>query len=1085
MKQGTRTLESIFGDAVEIASDAERQAFVEQACAENANLRVQVEHLVEDHFRAGSFLQSPAELLETAPLRGSDDTPGTQIGPYKLLEQIGEGGMGLVFVAAQQHPVRRTVALKLIKPGMDSNHVIARFEVERQALALMDHPNIAKVLDAGTTEAGRPYFVMELVRGIPITEYCDQARMPIRQRLEVFVQVCRAVQHAHTKGVIHRDIKPTNVLVTSHDGIPVPVVIDFGVAKALGQQLTDRTLHTGFAQLVGTPLYMSPEQAEFNQLGVDTRSDVYSLGVLLYELLTGVTPFDLTRLKSVAYDEFRRILREEEAPRLSVRVSTMGKDLTTASERRGVDSRKLTKTLRGELDWIVLKALEKDRTRRYETASAFTTDVEHYLKDEPVEACPPSAGYRLRKLVRRHKVVLGTATMVAAALIAGTAVSVWQAVRAMQASRAEAEQRLRAEERTKQARDVVLDFYVRVAQEWLLDEPQLQGVRREFVERALQFSRQMLDERPVDAEAMLELARTLRVIADLEGGIGQFAEAEQHCRQAIGLFDEMRDTIQDPMRVHEGSARARLKLAGLLSHQHQYPEVEELTRQGLVDAATALSVPGGDPQRRSRLMDTVGALEDTLANIQQMTGRLEDAQQARTRQIEVYRRLVSENPSDAKAHAYLGSALHNLSLLISRQNQNDAAIRLLEEAIAHDTRATELEPRRAYWRFLMSCHLGTLSAIYKLQGQSGPSEQTRRTAVRYMERLAEDYPRNVDYSIRLADHYGELAGGLRNSKRWDEAEATYKKAISLLEQVLKESQQSADGRLFLGTHLHNLGTGQKAARSYAEAEKNLRRADEVLRALVSEAPTLNDRRTWGAVLASLGVLLRERRRYDEALPILRECLDLRRKLAEEQPKDVAAQSNLGAALDMLGVARADSGHPAEGIDLLRQALAVQERAFTARPKDPAVRRALIAHHANLACCLADASEPALRRPKEAMDHARMAIEMNPKNSFAACYFLALAQYRSGDPKAAILYLEKPRTVEQNDEDVECSNHYLLAMSYFQVGKGEQARSSFKRAETLLESVQKTEVVHPGILRIRAEAASLLGVTLSDPPKPEK
>src|SRR4051812_45153164 len=295
------------------------------------------------------------------------EQPGTIIGPYKLLEQIGEGGFGLVFMAEQERPVRRRVALKVIKPGMDTKQVIARFEAERQALALMDHPNIAHVLEAGATESGRPYFVMELVRGIPITEFCDQNRLCIDERLKLFTTVCQAVQHAHQKGIIHRDIKPTNVLVTLHDGVPVPRVIDFGVAKATGQRLTDKTLFTGFAQMIGTPLYMSPEQAEMSGLDVDTRSDIYSLGVMLYELLTGTTPFSRERLQQAAYDEIRRIIREEEPLKPSTRISTLGATAALVSSQRKSDPQKLSHLVRGELDWLVMRCLEKDRNRRYET----------------------------------------------------------------------------------------------------------------------------------------------------------------------------------------------------------------------------------------------------------------------------------------------------------------------------------------------------------------------------------------------------------------------------------------------------------------------------------------------------------------------------------------------------------------------------------------------------------------------------------------------------------------------------------------------------------------------------------------------
>jgi serine/threonine protein kinase/WD40 repeat protein/tetratricopeptide (TPR) repeat protein len=435
--------ESIFAAALAQQAPAQRVALLDQACAGDTLLRSRVEALLWAHDNPDSALEAPlAGSLATAALMCREG-PGTRIGPYQLLEEIGEGGFGIVFLAEQHKPLRRRVALKVIKPGMDTRQVIARFEAERQALALMDHPNIAKVHDGGETAGGRPYFVMELVQGIPITDYCDQAQMAPRQRLDLFVTVCQAVQHAHQKGIIHRDIKPSNVLVTMQDGQPVAKVIDFGIAKATGPQLTDKTLCTGAAQLIGTPLYMSPEQAGPGSVDVDTRSDIYSLGVLLYELLTGTTPFDKERLKKAGYDEICRLIREEEPARPSARLSALGTAAEAVSANRQSDPRRLAQLCRGELDWIVLKALEKDRSRRYETASALAADIERYLNDEPVEACPPSALYRLRKLVRRNR-----AAVVAAALLAVLAVGsvVSTALIARQLRRAEqAEENLRAE----------------------------------------------------------------------------------------------------------------------------------------------------------------------------------------------------------------------------------------------------------------------------------------------------------------------------------------------------------------------------------------------------------------------------------------------------------------------------------------------------------------------------------------------------------------------------------------------------------------------------------------------------------------
>ncbi|HEV8063132.1 MAG TPA: serine/threonine-protein kinase, partial [Gemmataceae bacterium] len=411
MNDAKADAKAIFLEALGRQAPDELIHFLDQACGADAALRARIEELLRAHQDAGNFLGRPdqPEVTRDEPL---GDGPGTAIGPYKLLEQIGEGGFGIVFMAEQQQPVRRKVALKMLKPGMDTVQVLARFEAERQALALMDDPNIATVFDAGQTRNGRPYFVMELVKGIPITEYCDQNQLTARERLELFLGICRAVQHAHHKGIIHRDIKPSNVLVTRHDGVPMAKLIDFGIAKALDQQLTDKTLFTGFNQLIGSPLYMSPEQAALSNVDVDTRSDIYSLGVLLYELLTGKTPFDRERLNDVDYDEVRRIIREEEPAKPSARISTLGQATDTVCSQRGSDPKRLRQLVQGELDWIVMKALEKDRNRRYETASAFAADVQRSLNDEPVLACPPSAAYRLRKFARRNKTGLSLAGLV-------------------------------------------------------------------------------------------------------------------------------------------------------------------------------------------------------------------------------------------------------------------------------------------------------------------------------------------------------------------------------------------------------------------------------------------------------------------------------------------------------------------------------------------------------------------------------------------------------------------------------------------------------------------------------------------------
>lgn len=560
----------IFTRALDISDPGERSAFLVEACGPNRDLQRHLCELLESQENLGSFLDEPPDLpSELLGQLSAIEGAGTRIGPYKLLQSIGEGGMGVVYMAEQEGPVRRKVALKIVKPGLDSRQVVARFEAERQALAMMDHPNIARVLDVGAVggtnsgreptgetqpileesiEAGaaislfpglpgceaRPYFVMELVYGVPITHFCDQRRLTPRQRLELFVPVCQAIHHAHQKGVIHRDIKSSNVLVTMFEDRAIPKVIDFGVAKATEQPLTQRTMFTHYGALIGTFEYMSPEQAEMNSLGVDTRSDIYSLGVLLYELLTGTTPIERKRLREAPLDEAMRLIREEEPQRPSIRLTRAG-DLPAIARARRTEPARLPRLYRGEIDWIVMKCLEKDRGRRYDTASALACDLQRYLGNEPVEACPPSAIYRARKFARKHWPAIATLIGFAALLMAGTAVSVWQAARAARAERA-----------ATQARDTAALY-----RELLLDDPKLRGLPMDHPDRAT---------------ALILLGRVLL-------RIGKPAEAEPVLAECLAIREKMLPGSWREYNACSLFGRAKLE-------QGKYAEAEPLLLRG-------------------------------------------------------------------------------------------------------------------------------------------------------------------------------------------------------------------------------------------------------------------------------------------------------------------------------------------------------------------------------------------------------------------------------------------------------------------------------------------------------------------------
>ena len=529
-------IEALFHEAADLAP-GKRSAFLEERCRSEPELKSRVDKLLKCLDR-GDSLTPPILAWDSESEKEFAEGAGSMIDRYRLVRPLGEGGFGVVYQAEQEAPVVRPVALKIIKLGMDTKQVVARFEAERQALALMDHPHIAKVLDGGTTELGRPYFVMELVAGVPITEYCDQHRLSTRERLELFIQVCQAVQHAHQKGIIHRDLKPSNVLVTVHDGEPAPKVIDFGVAKAIHRRLTEKTVFTEYRQLIGTPVYMSPEQAEVTTLDVDTRTDIYSLGVLLYELLTGTTPFDLKTLERAGYLEMQRVIREEEPVKPSTRLSTLGKNLSNVASRRRTEAPVLTRLVRGDLDWIVMKSLEKDRTRRYATASSLADDVGRYLRNEPVHAGPPTTSYRFQKFLRRNRTVVLSGVLVALALVVGTVGAILGMIEA-------ADERDEAEKERKAAlaarRDAVMEAeraqaVTRFLTETLsLADPEVSlspdlSVRT-ILDRAAADVERAFTGQP-EAEAMIRTT-----IGRAYASLGEDHLADTHLRRAVALLD--------------------------------------------------------------------------------------------------------------------------------------------------------------------------------------------------------------------------------------------------------------------------------------------------------------------------------------------------------------------------------------------------------------------------------------------------------------------------------------------------------------------------------------------------------------------
>ena len=660
----------------------QRAAYLAAACANDPALRKRAEELLKALEEADSFLESPAQKplsLNPPPT----EKPGDTIGRYKLLQQIGEGGCGIVYMAEQQEPVRRRVALKVIKLGMDTKQVIARFEAERQALALMDHPNIAKVLDAGATETGRPYFVMELVRGTKITEFCEEHKVSTEERLKLFVQICNAIQHAHQKGIIHRDIKPSNILITFNDGIPVPKVIDFGIAKATAGRLTDRTLFTAFEQFIGTPAYMSPEQALMTSVDIDTRSDIYSLGVLLYELLTGTTPFDAKELLSSGLDEMRRTIREVEPVKPSTRLTRafVAADVNLQEPKNDVkarvSSRWLPQEVIGDLDWIVMKCLEKDRTRRYETANGLAADILNHLSNEPIVARPPSRPYLFKKFIQRNRLGFVTSASVVAALVLGLCIATWALVREREARR-EAQASMTRAEAEAARNKAISEFFVhsplpairrgmdtklvhamtdelsRRANVELVNQPQAQGDILVFlanrisaiddIPRAITNLQKAVEAyRRAGTNAQLRLARTLVTLGSFQNRNNELAAARSHALLGIevarqcGDFETLATCLLDAAKVLNDSGEPGSEVIPILR--------ESLELRGTV-------VPSYLAQ-----IETMRMLAKALA----ADGKSDEAN-----------RLAEQALEQAPTDADLKSFLHELAQASTKTNQNHA-----------------------------------------------------------------------------------------------------------------------------------------------------------------------------------------------------------------------------------------------------------------------------------------------------------------------------------------------------------------------------------------------------------------------------
>ncbi len=1012
----------VFTEAIELPA-VERAAYLERACGGDKDLRQRVEAMLEVQDRVGNFLEQSPQTASTGTRPGTypAEKEGDHIGRYKLLQQIGEGGWGVVYMAEQKEPIRRRVALKIIKQGMDTKNVIARFEAERQALALMDHPNIAKVFDAGATESGRPYFVMELVRGVKITDYCDQQSLTTEERLKLFVQVCQTVQHAHQKGIIHRDIKPSNILVTQTlEGAALPVVIDFGIAKATSnQQLTDKTLFTAFDMLIGTPAYMSPEQAALTRFDVDTRTDIYSLGVLLYELLTGSTPFDVGELLRSGLDEVRRVIREQEPARPSTRLSKLtAKDLTEVARNRQSEPPTLIRAVRGDLDWIAMKALEKDRTRRYETANGLALDVQHFLAGETVSARPPSALYKLQKMILRNKYLFCGIGIIAILLVSSLIIISISLARERRARR-EADTALLQSETDKIKAQTEAAKSRQVTQ---FLEDMLQGVgpsvargqdttmlREVLDQTAKRVGHELTDQPAVEAELRSLMGR-------LYMELGDYDQAEEMHHAALAIDRKL-------FGAESREAAASLNDLGLA-----------YSRNGKTLEGTQAFQEALDIRRRLPGNDNPD-LADSLNNLGEMytdRGKVPEGEALVREALGIRQKLFGSNSLET------ASSLRSLSIILGDEGQWAES-----EAMARDVlaiRRKELGPEDP----LVATSLTDVAWAAGGAGQLDEAESLEREALALRQKILGQENPDVSKS------FYQVGDRLREEGKLNEAHSFLSAALSMQLKLL------GDDNMWTLDTKRSLGLTFEAEGKWAEAEEMHREALASWRARGdAEIPQ------GLAELESLTHVLAAEKKYEDAERLLNESLT---PAFVKQPASSGLLNigvDINARLGRWPEAAADAAQAHENQPMdsnhFSELAALLVKTHN-RPAYELLRRQLLQAFTNTSDIYAadQVAKASLFLPASQADLlaisnlADLTVTLGAKDEGAMPYFAvskALSDYRLGHFTEAVEWAQKP--LNTKSAGAYGPAYAVLAMSDWELGEKDGARAMLAKGDALV------------------------------------